>query len=236
MVNSHKFAGLTVNYEAKCELLKRRSEKFITEYTDKPDISIDIPFGFFEKKQRENPNLTIDECEYLWLGGEFYKQLIDFDGFLLHSSTVVMDGEAYMFSAAPGTGKSTHAALWLKLFGKRAHVLNDDKPCLRLTDGEFFACGTPFSGKSDLSENETVRAKAICFLERGEENSIRRLESKEVILRFLNQTHRPASPELMEKLLSLLNELCKKVPFYLLHCNMDISAAKLSHEVMSAGN
>ena len=231
-MKSYKFAGLTVNYNPRTELLKERSAKFETEYTDSPDITINTPFEFFEKKQRENPHLTIDECEYLWLGGEFYERLIDFSGFLLHSSAVVKDNEAYMFSAAPGTGKSTHAALWLKLF-EDAYVLNDDKPCVRLFDGKFFASGTPFSGKSDLAENETVPVKAICFLERSKENRIRRLESGEVLVRVMNQTFRPRDPELMDKFLALLSELVKKVPFYLLGCNMDISAARLSYGAMS---
>lgn len=231
-MENYKVAGLNVNYEARCALLKERSKKFLSEYTDSPDITVDIPFEFFEKKQRENPHLTIDECEYLWLGGEFYKKLIDFGGFLLHSSAVVKDNEAYLFSAAPGTGKSTHAALWLRLF-EDAYVLNDDKPCLRLSDGSFFASGTPFSGKSDLSENKTVPVKAICFLERSKENRIRRLSGGEVLVRVMNQTFRPTDPELMDKFLALLSELVEKVPFYLLGCNMDISAARLSYGAMS---
>jgi hypothetical protein len=49
----------------------------------------------------------------------------------------------------------------------------------------------------------------------------------------MNQTFRPGDPELMDKFLALLSELVEKVPFYLLGCNMDISAARLSYGAMS---
>jgi hypothetical protein len=70
-------------------------------------------------------------------------------------------------------------------------------------------------------------------LERSKEYRIRRLSGGEVLVRVMNQTFRPTDPELMDKFLALLSELVEKVPFYLLGCNMDISAARLSYGAMS---
>ncbi len=226
-------AGLITEYAPRFGLLEKRSERFLTDADGEPDIKIDIPLAFFEQKQREHPTLTVDECEYLYVGGEFYRLIVEHGGCLLHSSTVVMDGKAYMFSAPPGVGKSTHTSLWLKEFGGRAHILNDDKPAIRGFDGVFYACGTPFSGKSDLSVNEKVPVGAICFIERAKENTIERLGAKEILFRFFSQTHRPTDREGMEKLIVILNELCSKIPFYRLNCNTDPEAARLAHRVMS---
>lgn len=58
------------------------------------------------------------------------EELLKQDTFLLHGSTVAVDGKAYLFTAACGTGKSTHTRLWKEAFGDRAVMINDDKPFL----------------------------------------------------------------------------------------------------------
>jgi len=69
---------------------------------------------------------------------------------LLHSSTVAVDGKAYLFTAKCGTGKSTHTRLWRELLGERVVMVNDDKPFLRFTPEGILACGSPWSGKHGL--------------------------------------------------------------------------------------
>ena len=72
---------------------------------------------------------------------------------LLHSSCVVYEDKAYLFSAPCGTGKSTHTQIWLKRF-PGAYILNDDKPAIRIMEDGVYAFGTPFSGKTDLNVNK----------------------------------------------------------------------------------
>ncbi len=228
-MESYKIADLIVNYEPKFKLLRERSEQFKTEFTEKCNIEINIPLEFIEQKQRENPKITIEESEYLFLGGAFFRKLVNFGGCLLHSSTVVLNNEAYMFSANPNTGKSTHTSLWLKEFGERAYILNDDKPAIKCENGVLYACGTPFSGKSDLSVNKKVPVKAIYFLERAKENSVEKMSVKEALPLFLGQTHRIRTPEENEKFMALLNEIFTAVPFFRLRCNMEQEAARVAY-------
>ncbi len=108
----------------------------------------------------------------------------------LHSSAVVVDGYAYLFSADSGTGKSTHTGLWLEHFKEKAFIINDDKPVLRLENGQWFVYGTPWSGKTDLNINVKAKLGAIVFLERAKENHITPIEVKEAIPLFFNQTVR----------------------------------------------
>jgi hypothetical protein len=152
---------------------------------------------------------------------------------MLHSSAVVADGKAYLFSAPSGTGKSTHTELWLRAFGDKAYILNDDKPAIRLEDGEFFAYGTPWSGKTDRNTNEKVRLGGICILARGETNEIRRAFGKEAIFGIISQTVRPKDKEYLSKVLELVEKIVCNVPIWHLSCNTDIEAARVSYEAMS---
>ena len=115
-----------------------------------------------------------------------------------------------MFSADSGTGKSTHTGLGKKVF-KGAFIVNDDKPIIRLIDGVFYVCGTPFSGSTPLNENVMVPLQSICFIERAEENSIDLMkDTTNVIYKFLSQTIRHVGNEKSEILLTLLDKLLKE--------------------------
>ena len=98
----------------------------------------------------------------------------EYDTFLFHGSAVAVDGEAYIFTAESGTGKSTHARLWREMLGDRAVMVNDDKPLIRVhADGTAVVYGTPWNGKHHLGNNIAVPVRAICEIKRSEENQIR---------------------------------------------------------------
>ncbi len=228
----YKFAGLYVDYEPKYPRLSRQSEIYKCDDNNiKANITIRFEQGFLEQKQSENPHLSIEDCEYIWMGSEFYEVLPEFDAFLLHSSAVVYNNQAFLFSAPSGTGKSTHTQLWLKQF-KGAYILNDDKPAIKYEDGAFYVYGTPFSGKTDLNVNARVPLQSICMLQRGEKNHIEKMPIEEALFNILNQTCRPVAEERMDKLLDVLDVLTKAVPIYTLSCNMESEAAMVSYEGM----
>lgn len=183
---------------------------------------------------QNNPEtLTLDNAEYLATGSSFGKQLLYFDGFQLHSSAVMLDGKAYLFSAPSGTGKSTHTQKWCRLFG--AKLLNDDKPVLRLQEGQWIAYGTPWSGKHDLSTPAGVPLAGIAFLQRSEENSIRRLTPQEAVPMLISQTLLYLNQEQMILQLNLVDQLLRQIPVWLLQCRNDDEAAYLSLENMRCG-
>lgn len=74
-------------------------------------------------------------------------------GFMLHSAAVVRDGKAVLFMGKSGTGKSTHAQLWLREFAGTS-LLNDDNPVVRVSaDGTVTVYGSPWSGKTPCYRN-----------------------------------------------------------------------------------
>ncbi|MDY3030864.1 MAG: hypothetical protein SOS24_03760 [Clostridia bacterium] len=228
----YNIAGINVDMEPKYPRTLRQSEAYRVNDDAAADIRIRMSDEFLQQRQNENPHLTIEDCEYIWMGSEFYELMPEFGGLLLHSSAVVYNGEGFLFSAPCGTGKSTHTQLWLKRF-EGSYILNDDKPAIRITKNGFYVYGTPFSGKTDLNVNAGVPLKGICILERGEKNRIEKVPPEEALFGILNQTARPVAEERMDKLLTILDKLIKAVPVYRLHCNMELEAAEVSYRGMT---
>ena len=159
--------------------------------------------------------------------------LFDRDVLMTHGSTVAVEGKAYLFTAACGTGKSTHTRLWRQVFGDRAAMVNDDKPFLKLTETEVLACGSPWSGKHGLDTNIIVPLQGICILERGKENRIRRIPAEEALPMLLHQSYCPLEESKRRSFEALVKRLAETVPLWRMQCNMDPAAAELSHSVMS---
>ena len=109
------------------------------------------------------------------------EKLLERNTLLLHGSTVAVDGQAYLFTAPCGTGKSTHTRLWKQVFGERAVMVNDDKPFLELKDSGILLHGSPWSGKHGLDSNISVPLGGICLLERGSENRIHTLSPEQAL-------------------------------------------------------
>ena len=228
MEKYYKIAGLTVKMDSFGRTVEQ-AKPYECEPCEAPDITIRSNWKLLQQQQ---PQLSDEDCEYLTTGGWFYSSLLKFDGLLLHASAVVVDGKAYLFSAPCGTGKSTHTKLWLKVFGDRAEILNDDKPALRQEDGAWYAYGTPWSGKHDLNSNMRVPVAGIAMLERAETNSIQPFTGPQAIFALLGQTARPPHPAAREKLLEVVDRLLKEVPLWKLRCNMEENAVLVSYEAM----
>ncbi len=195
-----------------------------------PDIKVlyeKYPFNKYPDKPKKS-------VIYMFSGIQFYKQLLDYDGMELHSSAVEYKGKVYLFSGPSGMGKSTHTKLWTRVF-EGARVINDDKPALRLIDGVWYAYGTPWSGKSFLNINTKAPVGGLCFLERGETNSIRKLPAKEAVINVIAQTfHRNMAADRMEKMFNMVEALISDIPVFELHCLADEEAARMSCETMMA--
>lgn len=235
MMKYYNICGLTVECDFRYGTMTARSEKYLC---DKGNADISIPFNpaAMEYYEKIAPNLTIDERELMYTARDFYMELLKFDGFMLHSSAVEVDGRAYLFSAPSGTGKSTHTSLWLELFGDKAQIINDDKPAIRITENGIYAYGTPWSGKSDLNVNEGYPLGGICVLERAEKNFINPLDEGTAVFSILNQTIRPQAPEAMGQLLTLLDKVIKQIPVWKMGCNISVDAAKMAYEAMSGNS
>ena len=235
-MHTYKIADLTVALQANGKILAKQSPPYLSDSTRPVDFTIALSEDFLRQKQQENPHLSLDECEYIWTGADFYRQLLNFDGLMLHASALAYGGRAYLFSAPCGTGKSTHARLWQQHFGiAKVHIINDDKPAIRCIDNYFYVYGTPWSGKSEYNLNIKVPLQAICFLEQSIYNWIKKLETQAVLKLILNQTLRPYEIQQMDNLLTILDKLIRQIPVYKMGCTINSEAVEMACQAMSSG-
>ncbi len=231
-----KIAGLKVRILNDNPLLNKRCEKYICcDRLSPPDITIKVDRFDMEKEKisESDSKLLLDEIqtEYLSIYRKLCEKILDFDGFLMHASVVEKDGEAFAFTAPSGTGKSTHARLWRENLSN-VHSINDDKPIIKVIDGVVYACGTPWCGKHNLSENVIVPLRGICFLEQADVNTIMHSDPKSEIHNMLFQVYRPNNEKMLIKTLDLVDKVIGNVPIYRMKCNMEPEAAYMSYNMM----
>ena len=192
-----------------------------------------------EKSAREDAaegipvrHFTDEYLETLAVYRKIAERMPEYDTVLFHGSCVAVDGAAYLFTAKSGTGKSTHVRLWRELLGDRAVMVNDDKPLIRVDGSGAVAFGTPWDGKHRLSSNIAVPLRAVCILERAEENVIRQITVSEAYPMLLQQVYRPSDAAAMGRTLDLTDRLAAAVRLWKLGCNMRPEAARTAYDAM----
>ena len=199
-----------------------------------PELVVETTPGDIERERGGVDELFSDGyLETLAVYRKLAHALLEQNILLFHASAVAVDGAAYLFTAVSGTGKSTHAALWRKLLGARAVMVNDDKPLLHVAADHVEVYGTPWSGKHALHTNIHVPVRAICLLHRAAENTIEPITPYAALPMLLQQSYRPAEQMALLKTLALVEHMGETVRLYSLGCNMELDAARLAYETMT---
>lgn len=174
----------------------------------------------------------LETAEYVYSGMVFL-EIAQRHGLLpLHSSAITYQGEAILFSAPSGTGKSTHARLWKERFLDEVNWINDDKPLLRLEGNQVFVYGAPFSGHYRANMNQKYPLKSIIFLQQGSTNDIRLLEEKEALQKLMTNILRPKEEDIWDQSILILEEIIKNVPMYILDANMTMEAVDAVYQTL----
>lgn len=146
--------------------------------------------------------------------------------FAIHSASILYRGKAWLFSGSSGTGKSTHTALWRKLYD--TPVLNGDLNLITISAGKPMVYGLPWCGTSGISSTETYPLGGIIFLRQWQKDHVTALSPDEQALHIL---HRLISPIWDEAQLTQclafserLSALCYVTEFF---CTKNDSAAQM---------
>ena len=226
----YRIAGLLVAMEARGRTAVQAAPYEVDVSENEPDITMRWTT---EALKQEQPHLSEDDCDYIASGIVFYRELIRFDGFMLHASAIVLDGKAYLFTAPSGGGKSTHAALWQQVFGEeRVIILNDDKPALRFEDGCWYAYGTPWSGREDKSMPLRAPVAAIGVIEKSGDNHVEKMNEAEAMIHFLQETVYPFERKDLERLIDLMDSLIRNVSVRRIRCNATEAAVAVVHDAI----
>ena len=207
-----------------------RCRNYLDDRREKADIVICEDLYDLNKGSNMRDEIKI----YLQSGFQFYRELLRFDGLMLHASALALDGKAYLFSGPCGVGKSTHTNLWRTVFGDKVVVFNDDKPALRRLDGRWYAYGTPWCGKDGINVNMKVPLAGICFLKQSDRNEIHRIEGKQALTKVISQTtYRLRDASKMMMMMTNVERLITEIPIYELCNRPERAAAELSYQVMN---
>ena len=187
------------------------------------------PVQRYSKSLLENTVIYCALCE----------ALIDHDVLPIHGSALCMDGEAYIFTANSGTGKSTHSRLWREVYGDRVWMINDDKPFLKITDRGVTVLGNPWNGKHRLGRNASAPLKAIVRLSRDAGNHIEPLSDADGFQMLLRRSYPYWSGFTLDaarrvRSVALAERVVRAAGFYSLGCNMSPEAAVVAHDGMNA--
>lgn len=226
-----ELAGMKILACVNFESTKMFCADYITDGA--PDFEVSVSAEDIARERGAADGRFSDRyLETLALYRKIAERATEYGAILFHSSSVAVDGKAYIFTAKSGTGKSTHASLWRKLLGERAVMINDDKPLIRTKGDEFVVYGTPWRGKHKLGANISATLAGVCIISRGEKNEIERITPTAALPTLLSQTFRPTEAEKTARVLETVIRMSERVPTYKLKCNMDISAAETSYNAM----
>ena len=103
-------------------------------------------------------------------------------GFLLHASSAVRNGKAFLFSGLSEAGKTTIA----RLAPQDATLLTDEASYVRRLNDQYLAYGTPFAGElGEPGKNVSAPIAAVYLLAKSQENRITKIEPAEATRRLL---------------------------------------------------
>lgn len=105
----------------------------------------------------------------------------------LHSSAIVIDGEAYAFTGPSGIGKSTRADAWMDTF--KAERISGDRPLIRVSPPEAY--GVPWDGKEKCFRNVHFPLKVIFDVRRSDTVYIRTMSFSQRRKQLLRQCFLP---------------------------------------------
>lgn len=228
-----KLADTPIEARVLYESTRQFLREYLTEETAAFFVAVTEENIAYER-QKADPKYHFTDAylETLALYRQISAGLLDYDTLLFHGSAIAVDGQAYLFTAKSGTGKSTHTALWRKRFGARAVMVNDDKPLLRMTEQGVTVYGTPWDGKHRLSSNIAVPLKAVCILERDTKNHIGAVSPRDAWPMLMQQSSRPSDPAKLSQAMRLLDVLVAKTGIYRMGCNMEPEAAETAYRGM----
>ena len=103
-------AGLVTELEPRYENTKRLAEPFRYEGNRPTDIRLTVTDDYLESlMRRAAPESTVEQMENFAFCCDFNRKAIPFQTMLVHSSALVYDGGAYLFSRPLTAAAASHA-------------------------------------------------------------------------------------------------------------------------------
>lgn len=146
--------------------------------------------------------------------------------FVIHSASILYKGKAWLFSGCSGTGKSTHTALWNKIYN--TPVLNGDLNIISIKDNLPVTYGLPWCGTSGIFTTASYPLGGIIFLKKAAVNNVVKLTNYDQALSIMQRMVSPSwDVTLLQKNLDFAENIIQKIPVYRLDCTKEPEAASV---------
>jgi hypothetical protein len=131
-------------------------------------------------------------------------------GFLMHASSAIRNGRAFLFAGVSGAGKTTIA----KLAPPDAALLTDEISYVIPQDGAYSAVGTPFFGElARVGNNLHATVECVYLLAKGPENKIEPMAGAEAVRALLgNILFFARDPEFVKLVFNAAFDFAGRVP------------------------
>lgn len=150
------------------------------------------------------------------------------DGLLIHASTAIVKGGAYVFVGHSGAGKSTIAAI---AEAEGARIPTDDRTIITMRDGVPMAWGTPWHGSLVRKSPEGAPLRRVYLLKQAGENRREPLSEQQAVKELFVRLIQPRlDPNELGETLRVLEEVVRAVPVGILHFRPTPAAFELAVE------
>ncbi|MCD8049616.1 MAG: hypothetical protein LUG52_08480 [Clostridia bacterium] len=228
-----ELAGLPIEIKSRYDYCRRFCRDYLTD--NKPVFSVCADDERLAELREYSPDMRDEFLERDAIYSVLASKLPFYNRVVLHGACISHKGKGILFTAASGTGKSTHIGLWKRYIGADVDIVNGDKPIFHIEDDKITAYDTPWCGKEGWNRKHSAPMGAICFLRRTEDgaNHIRKIDPEEAISLMLRQMFHPYEPDATELMLDLFDKMLESLPMYLLACDISEDAVRCSFEALT---
>ncbi|MCD8153915.1 MAG: hypothetical protein LUF78_04385, partial [Clostridiales bacterium] len=228
-----ELAGVPIEVKSRYNYCRWFCRDYLTD--KEPVISVYAEDDRLAEMKEYSPEMRDEFLERDGIYSAIASRLPFYNRVALHGACIAYKGKGILFTAASGTGKSTHICLWKQYIGADVNIVNGDKPIFHIKENSITAYDTPWCGKEGWNRKYNAKMDAICFLRRTEDgvNRIREVDPDEGVSLMLRQMFHPYEPESTGLMLELFDRMLTSLPMYLLECDMSEDAVKCSFETLT---
>lgn len=179
-----------------------------------------------------NEEFTLKDYIFFMIRDIFFCYAQNFSMLPIHSSSIIYDEKAYLFTAPSGTGKTTHTNLWKKLFN--VQILDGDITMLSVRNNKVFASGMPWCGTSQQYTNITLPLGYIISLSRSNANYIEEFSEIDSVLTITAESMAPNWNRFtVSKTLEIAKSIASLSPVLHLYCTPEDEAASTMKDYLN---
>ena len=165
---------------------------------------------------------------------DFLSALLYYRAVIIHASYIIYNGQAILFTAPSGGGKSTQADLWQKY--ESAQIINGDRAVIKQEEDGWYVHSLPLCGSSGICLNKSAKLRAVVSINKADENCVETLTPQQKLNILMNQLSFEAyKKDDFDKVLKFIDNIILQAEIISLDCTPDMHAVKTLKDYLNGG-